>query len=141
LAVFRLLDIPCDAEGVKHKEPGKSEALLMEYVENYFQSGVEDPEQQIRQTNLPPLYFQHAGHSLTIVGFEKLKNGPKQLIVFDPSFHDSSYIVRLVGKTFTHPMPDLALKPYRRGSRYLKAYKEFELLRSVLLPPTTFIWP
>ncbi|KAH6640889.1 peptidase family C78-domain-containing protein [Chaetomium tenue] len=141
LAVFRLLDIPCDAEGVKHKEPGKSEALLMEYVENYFQSGVEDPEQQIRQTNLPPLYFQHAGHSLTIVGFEKLKNGSKQLIVFDPSFHDSSYIVRLVGKTFTHPMPDLALKPYRRGSRYLKAYKEFELLKSVPLPPAMFIWP
>ncbi|KAK3297549.1 peptidase family C78-domain-containing protein [Chaetomium fimeti] len=134
LAVFRHLNIPCDAEGVKHKEPGKSEALLMEFVENYFQSGVEDPAQPIRKTNLPPLYFQHAGHSLTIVGFEKLKNGSKQLIVFDPSFHDSSYIVRLVGKTFTHPMPDMALKPYRRGSRYLKAYKEFELLR--LLPET-----
>ena len=59
--MFRLLDIPCDAEGVKHKEPGKSEALLMEYVENYFQSGVEDPAQQIRQTGLQPLYFQHAG--------------------------------------------------------------------------------
>lgn len=134
LAVFRLLDIPCDAEGVKHKEPGKSEAMLMEYVENYFQSGVEDPTQQIRQTNLPPLYFQHPGHSITIVGFEKLKNGSKQLIVFDPFFHDSSYIVRLVGKTFTHPMPDLALKPYRRGSRYLKAYKEFELLKLLIEP-------
>lgn len=73
------------------------------------------------------------GHSLTIIGFEKLKNGAKQLIVFDPSFHDSSYIVRLIGQaSFTHPMPDLALKPYRRGNRYLKAYKEFELLRWVL---------
>lgn len=71
------------------------------------------------------------GHSLTIIGFEKLKNGSKQLIVFDPSFHDSSYITRLVGKTFVHPMPDLALKMYRRGSRYLKAYREFELLRLV----------
>jgi hypothetical protein len=49
--------------------------------------------------------------------------------VFDPSFHDSSYIVRLIGQVFVHPMPDLALKPYRRGSRYLKPYREFELLR------------
>jgi hypothetical protein len=49
--------------------------------------------------------------------------------VFDPSFHDSSYIVRLIGQVFVHPMPDLALRPYRRGSRYLKPYKEFELLR------------
>lgn len=69
------------------------------------------------------------GHSLTIIGFEKLKNGSKQLLVFDPSFHDSSSIVRLVGQTFVHPLPDLALKSYRRGSRYLKAYREFELLR------------
>lgn len=131
--MFHFLNIPCDAQGIKHMESGKSEALLMEYVENYFQSGVEDPTQRIRTTNLPPLYFQHDGHSLTIIGFEKLKNGTKQLIVFDPSFHDSSYIVRLVGRTVTHPMPDLALKPYRRGNRYLRAYKEFEILRLVLL--------
>lgn len=59
--MFRLLNIPCDAQGIKHKEPGKSEAHLMEYVEDYFQSGVEDPTQRIRKTNLPPLYFQHLG--------------------------------------------------------------------------------
>ncbi|KAK4143773.1 peptidase family C78-domain-containing protein [Dichotomopilus funicola] len=129
LAVLRLLNIPCGAQGIKNREASKSEAQLMEYVEAYFQSGVQDPTQRIHQTKLAPLYFQHTGHSLTIIGFEKLQNGAKQLIVFDPSFRDSSYIVRLVGQTVTHPMPDLALKPYRRGSRYLKAYKEFELLR------------
>lgn len=105
----------------------------MESVENYFQSGVLDPTQRIRGTNLPPLYFQHAGHSLTIIGFEKLKSGGKNLIVFDPSFHDASAIVRLVGQTFVHPMPDLALKMYRRGSKYLKMYREFEVLRLVSL--------
>ncbi|KXX81765.1 Zinc finger with UFM1-specific peptidase domain protein [Madurella mycetomatis] len=137
LAMFRLLDIPCDAQGIKNKEAGKSEAILMEYVENHFQFGVEDPTQRIRRTNLPPLYFQHAGHSLTIIGFEKLKNGAKNLLVFDPSFHDASSIVRLVGQTFVHPMPDLALKPYRRGGKYLGNYREFELLRLVMrLMPT-----
>jgi len=37
----------------------------MEYVENYFQSGVEDPTKRARLTNLPPIYFQHAGVWLT----------------------------------------------------------------------------
>ena len=33
----------------------------MEDVEKYFQSGVLDPQKRVRQTNLPPIYFQHAG--------------------------------------------------------------------------------
>lgn len=98
-------------------------------------------------TSLPPFYQSNkvhlanrhshclAGHSLTIIGFERLKNGAKNLLVFDPSFHDASSIVRLVGQTFVHPMPDLALKPYRRGGKYLGNYREFELLRLVMHVP------
>ncbi|KAL2151995.1 hypothetical protein VTH82DRAFT_5179 [Thermothelomyces myriococcoides] len=128
-AVFQLLDIPCELRGIKFPEPSKSEAHLMDYVENYFQSGVQDPTQQVRRTDLPPIYFQHLGHSLTIIGFEKLKNGTKQLLVFDPSFHDSWSIVRLIGRgSFKHPAPDLALSAYRRGGDYLKKYKSFELV-------------
>lgn len=59
--MFRLLNIPCGAQGVKHREANKAEAQLMEYVESYFQSGVQDPTQRIHQTKLAPLYFQHAG--------------------------------------------------------------------------------
>ncbi|KAL2178941.1 peptidase family C78-domain-containing protein [Thermothelomyces heterothallicus CBS 202.75] len=135
VAVFRLLNIPCEPHGIKFSEPGKSEAHLMEYVENYFQLGVQDPTQRVHITNLPPIYFQHlVGHSLTIIGFEKLKNGTKQLLVFDPSFHDSSYIIRLIGQTsFKHPAPDLALRAYRRGNDYLKRHRSFELVK--LVPP------
>jgi hypothetical protein len=63
LAVLRLLEIPYATQAIKHPEPGKSEELLMEFVENHFQSGVEDPTERIRKTNLPPLYFQHNGIS------------------------------------------------------------------------------
>lgn len=56
-----LLTPSCDAQGFKDREPGKSEALLIEHVENYFMSGVVDPGQRVRPTNLPPIYFQHAG--------------------------------------------------------------------------------
>lgn len=38
------------------------------------------------QNFVPPLYFQHQGHSRTIVGIEILKNGSVvRLLVFDPS--------------------------------------------------------
>ncbi|KAK0626678.1 peptidase family C78-domain-containing protein [Immersiella caudata] len=129
LAMFRLLDIPCDAQGFKNREPGKSEALLMECVETYFQGGVVDPTQRIRLTSLPPLYFQHAGrHSMTIIGFEKLRSGAKNLIVFDPMFHDATNIIKLIGRKFEYTFPDMALKSYRRGSKYLRRYREFEVL-------------
>ncbi|KAL2163131.1 hypothetical protein VTH06DRAFT_6967 [Thermothelomyces fergusii] len=134
VAVFRLLNIPCEPHAIKFSEPSKSEAHLMEYVENYFQLGVQDPTQRVHRTNLPPIYFQHLGHSLTIIGLERLKNGSRQLLVFDPSFHDSSYIVRLIGQaSFKHPAPDLALRAYRRGGDYLKKYRSFELVK--LVPP------
>lgn len=57
----RLHETSCDAQGFKDKEPGKSEALLIDHIENYFMSGVIDPGQRVRATNLPPIYFQHAG--------------------------------------------------------------------------------
>ena len=32
-----------------------------------------------------PIILQHAGHSRTVVGFEKCKDGKVNLLVFDPS--------------------------------------------------------
>lgn len=51
----------CDAQGFKHPNTGHSEVLLFAFVERYFQEGIFDPEQKVRCTELPPLYFQHAG--------------------------------------------------------------------------------
>jgi hypothetical protein len=70
---------------------------------------------------------------MTIVGFERSWRGEKNLLVFDPMFHDPSGITRLVGRNFTHKYPDLMLKPYRRGAKYLRKYREFEVLRWVSL--------
>ncbi|KAI8164142.1 hypothetical protein K4K49_011905 [Colletotrichum sp. SAR 10_70] len=77
-------------------------------------------------------------HSLTIVGFERQKNGPSNLLVFDPMFRDAPALARLIGQTFKHRSADESLKPYRRGSKYLRRYREFEILRldgSQLSPP------
>lgn len=69
------------------------------------------------------------GHSLTIVGFEKQKHGTANLLVFDPVFRDPPALARLIGQTFKHKSADESLKPYRRGAKYLRRYREFEILR------------
>ncbi|KAI8298583.1 hypothetical protein K4K59_002751 [Colletotrichum sp. SAR11_240] len=137
-ALFVSLQIPCTAQGFKDAEPGRSEAKLMYAVEQYFKHGMQSPPAKVTCTQLPPIYFQHAGHSLTIVGFERQKNGPSNLLVFDPMFRDAPALARLIGQTFKHRSADESLKPYRRGSKYLRRYREFEILRldgSQLSPP------
>ncbi len=66
---------------------------------------------------------------MTIIGFEKRKDGSRNLIVFDPMFHDASNVTKLIGHKFKTKSPDDLLKAYRRGLKYLKKYNEFELLR------------
>jgi len=66
---------------------------------------------------------------MTIVGFEKKTDGTRNLIVFDPMFHDASNIIKLIGRTFVLKDPEDLLKAYRRGNKYLKKYNAFELLK------------
>jgi hypothetical protein len=66
---------------------------------------------------------------MTIVGIEKERTGARNLLVFDPMFRDASSITHLVGQEFKHKFPDQALKPYRRGHKYLRKYNAFEVLR------------
>lgn len=129
-AMFTSLEIPCDVQGFKNTRPGVAEGQLLEYVESYFLSGDFDPEDRIRCTKLPPIYFQHRGHSLTIVGLERRMDGSVDLLIFDPVFRDSPSITKYIGRSsFRHPSPDNALNLYRRGNRYLRKYHEFEVLR------------
>lgn len=131
-AMFVSLGVACDAQGFKNKEqPGKAEAQMLAAVEAYFQKGTCNPEDRARCTTLPPIYFQHAGHSMTIIGIEKQKVGGMNLLVFDPMFRDSSVITERRGQKFVYKHPDHALRAYRRGSKYLRRYREFELLRLV----------
>jgi hypothetical protein len=70
------------------------------------------------------------GHSLTIIGFEKRKNGETNLLVFCPSSRDSSVIRDFVDREvrLSAAEADRALDPYRRGSKYLRKFGEFEVL-------------
>jgi zinc finger-containing ubiquitin peptidase 1 len=71
---------------------------------------------------------------MTIVGLEKRADGSMELLVFDPMFHAPASVTRLIGRSrINHDNPDSPLKLYRRGSKYLRKYHEFEILRSVPL--------
>jgi zinc finger-containing ubiquitin peptidase 1 len=66
---------------------------------------------------------------MTIVGFEKQLDGSKDIIVFDPRFHDAQNVTKLIGQKFTHKAPADLLRAYRRATHYLKRYNEFEILK------------
>lgn len=141
-AVFLDLAIPCEAVAFKDPRPGCSEIKLLRYVEDYFTCGDFDPERKVRCTSMPPIYFQHRGHSLTIVGLEKRVNGDAELLVFDPVFRDPDGLTKLVdsgARNVKIKSPDNTLKLYRRGNRYLKRFHEFELLKLTSRPPTAAV--
>jgi hypothetical protein len=67
---------------------------------------------------------------MTIVGFERKVDGSKNILVFDPMFHDSSHVTQLIDlRNFILKQPEDVLRAYRRGAKYLKKYSEFELLK------------
>ncbi|KAK4669714.1 uncharacterized protein QC763_205440 [Podospora pseudopauciseta] len=153
VAMFRYLGVPFAAQSIKDKSPAKAVEMLLRTVEEYFRSDdkaiVRGEGGKVRLTGLPPLYFQHLGHSMTIVGFERgAGTGEGRLLVFDPHFKDCYQVLGMVGMNnksnnggdgkrgagvvpARYPYPDGALKGYRRGGGYLGDFKEFELLKWV----------
>lgn len=124
-------------------------ALLTDDVEAYFAASEHDSTAKVRQTKRAPIYLQHKGHSMTIVGFERRVDGTAELLVFDPMFRVSSTISRQAGRGRFSPShyqtSDQMLRMFRRGKRYLRKYSEFEILkyrlplsaaRCCLLPPS-----
>jgi len=99
---------------------------VLEYFESHPTVG---DDQKVHQTDLAPLYFQHPGHSLTIVGIEVRASGTLNLLVFDPMFQKSPKIMGSIGSKIQHSSPERLLKPFRRGDSYLGKYNSFEILK------------
>ncbi|KAI8965651.1 DUF1671-domain-containing protein [Daldinia sp. FL1419] len=133
--LFASLGIQWDMQTFKNgpgELPTASENRMYDAVEEYFSTapGV-NLQSKVRKTKRPPIYFQHQGHSMTIIGIERQPSGNRNLIVFDPSYADHSNVTRYVDGTrpVEHSHPDRAIKFYRRGPRYLSKYQAFELMR------------
>jgi hypothetical protein len=106
------------------------ETLLLGIFEYFSDDRVFDSDEKVVMTDKSPIYFQHQGHSMTIVGLEVRNSGAVNLVVFDPMFNPSPAIKRLVGSnSFRAPNPERLLKAHRRGESYLGRYREFEILK------------
>lgn len=110
----------------------KAYQKVLDFVEEYFRR---DEEQigKIRETVQAPIYFQQPGHSLTIVGLERYKDGNRNLIVFDPGFGPSKALLGLIGKRQLEKRAsnrdvERLMRVYRRTSKELKKHDSFEAL-------------
>ena len=110
----------------------------MEKVESYFQSALAPesfhpsgaPLARIIRSYLPPIYLQQPGHSLTVVGLERLIDGCCNIIVLDPMYHSSRAMCQLidVGPRAVRRYQSRVMGVYRRGTRQLGPYSGFELV-------------
>lgn len=102
--------------------------LLLDAIERYFaQAAVEDGS-NVYKTLLPPIYLQQPGHSLTIVGFERRRDGACNLVVFDPTYSTSPAMHKLLGRKNIRTARPEVLHAYRRGRHVLRKHAAFEIL-------------
>ena len=110
---------------------------LTKYVEDYFKCSkpaeTDSTASTCRISERPPLYFQHAGHSRTIVGLEHLKSGKINLLLFDPSKSPSSKVREYAqGKIGKKNLSSEVLKPFRVAMDDIAKKKEYQILRCPL---------
>ena len=121
----------CEADAyTRHSHIPAYEALLIAIGEYFSSEDILSSDEKVVVTDKPPIYFQHQGHSMTIVGFESRKSGAVNLVVFDPMFSPSPAIKGLVGSSsFQLQQPGRLLTAHRRGESYLSKFKDFEIVK------------
>ena len=123
-ALFQSMKIPCEAEAIRTRGGQKAADQLIERMKLHF--SVPDS---------PPVYLQHKGHSMTVVGWEddsRSSNGPREsngvLIMFDPMFNISKGLKTLAARGGRYERETALLRAHRYGRGHFKRYNEFELL-------------
>jgi len=89
--------------GANHADVPLNHKYMTDWIWNYFSADVGHSEGPSNFSNRSPLYFQHRGHSRTIVGIERCrKEGSNKeedyLIVLDPSQRTCDIITALQRK-------------------------------------------
>lgn len=86
---------------------GPSSAAGQQYTSQPFQKPTfhhSNDRAKLHYTDLPSIYLQAPGHSVTVVGLEVLNDGSRNLLVFDPSYgpgKDVSKLLTLASKLST----------------------------------------
>ena len=131
-AYFLQTGVPVDALSFQKETDVDKPAYeaLLDHVEAYFVSALDTARKHgiSRITQLAPMYFQREGHSMTIVGLERMFDGSRNLLVFDSSFPTSMGVRRLLDGKKTSSYPDELLRVYRKSEEMLSRWKEFEIV-------------
>ncbi|KAF2261075.1 DUF1671-domain-containing protein [Lojkania enalia] len=141
-ALFLSSQIDCGVQMFNDSPDGQIIAhdALFAAIETYFAQAAVKDGSNVCKTLLPPIYLQYEGHSLTIVGLERRKNGAHELMVFDPMYSTSPAMHRLIGrKSIKNSRPEV-LYAYRRGARQLQRHAAFEVLMLTAHPPLFPAW-
>ena len=108
-------------------------ASLVKYVEDYFKCadpGISNSDHPTcRISDRPPLYFQHSGHSRTIVGIEHLKSKAINLLIFDPNHKPSSSVKDAASGKVREKLSDHVLTAFRVSLNDIAKRKEYQILR------------
>lgn len=126
-AVLLSLDIPCGGHAFHSKNAATE---LLDCVEKYFRDSIpEEAHHGIRKTTRPPLFLQRPAHSITIVGIERLRSGKRRLLTFDPQWQPPTAMQhQLAPSECTGWSGQALLWRYRKSTRYLRRYQDFEVL-------------
>jgi hypothetical protein len=129
-AFFLSSEINCAVEMFSDNKERKIDAheTLLDAVERYFAQAAANDGSNVYKTLLPPIYLQQPGHSITIIGFERRRDGACNLVVFDPMYSTSPAMHKLLGRKNIQTARPEVLHAYRRGSRQLRKHAAFEIL-------------
>ncbi|CAO2649441.1 Nn.00g068260.m01.CDS01 [Neocucurbitaria sp. VM-36] len=141
-AFFLSSEINCAVEMFSDSKGRSTEAheSLLAAIERYFVQAAISDGSNVYKTLLPPIYLQQPGHSLTIVGFERHRDGHCNLMVFDPMYNTSPAMHKLVGRKNIKTARPEVLHAYRRGARQLRKHAAFEILMLTATPPLFPAW-
>lgn len=141
-AFFLSSEIDCAVEMFSDNKSRSIEAheALLTAIERYFAQAAVSDGSNVYKTLLPPVYLQQPGHSLTIVGFERRRDGSCNLIVFDPMYSTSPAMHKLVGRKNIRTARPEVMHAYRRGTRQLRKQAAFEVLILTATPPLFPAW-
>ena len=126
-ALLKSLKIPCKVHVFEGKDAQKK---LLDSIEGYFTACDHSlVAKKVYQTKRRPIFLQRPHHSLTVIGFERLRSGSRRLLVFDPAFQPPRALRRLLQEKphclFARPVR----RSYRKDMAYLKRFRTFETLR------------
>ena len=132
-ALYLSKGIKSEAEAISSSSRNDVYLAMMGAVCRYFDDDSHPTAtDKIVMTDKPPLFFQHQGHSITVVGVELDLEGHTNLVVFDPTFNVAPPLRKLAlsNKTsFSSPDPAKLLKAHRRDERYLGRHRAFEIVK------------